>query len=264
MAENIKNAMNMHLWNVDHYITQINPDKTTRDFVDYDSQVMAVAFGVCPPDKISTFLKRVDSGPCTHARATYVSEKYYGPNDCYVQNTGDSAVTMGRIGWADGLARKVIGDANTFNSLVQPLQNDLNKNTWMYERYQCNGQPTHNAFYIEYPAVVAMFLRYMRYGINIGLTSLTIDPLGVTSYTYKLGDVYVVYSSDSIIIQIKPNGPNMVQIYQVHKNTQYSVVSLNTDTNQKVTQTVTSDNQGTLIFKTALGPNWLITATANK
>jgi len=197
-------------------------------------------------------------------RATWVAEKYYDASNCYSGNTGDSAVTMGRIGWADGLARKQIGDVTTFNKMLQLLQNDLNTNTWMNERYQCNGQPTHNAFYIEYPSVVAMLLRYTRYGINIGLTTLTIDPLGVDSFTYKIGDVYVVYSSDNIIIQVVPDGPNMVHIHQIHKSTQYSVVSFNSVTKEKLTQTVSTDDQGTLIFKTALGPNWLITATANK
>ena len=45
MADNIAAAINARLWDAtsnDHYITQLNPDNSTRDFVDYDSNLLAV------------------------------------------------------------------------------------------------------------------------------------------------------------------------------------------------------------------------------
>jgi hypothetical protein len=68
------------LWSADddHYITQLNPDGSTRDFVDYDSNLIACAFGVAGVERCHALLRRIDGGRCAHARATFVSEKWYG------------------------------------------------------------------------------------------------------------------------------------------------------------------------------------------
>jgi hypothetical protein len=86
VAANIITQMNAILWNTvenDHYITQRDKDNTTRDFVDYDSNLIAIATGVAPPDRVPRILKRIDGGRCSHGRATFVSEIYYGPKDCF-------------------------------------------------------------------------------------------------------------------------------------------------------------------------------------
>lgn len=85
-------------------------------------------------------LARIDSGKCAHSgRATYVSEVEYGRNDCVGGNTGDSTVTMGRIGWQDAMARHAVGDAAAAafftNTILGPLQSDLMRRTWLPERY---------------------------------------------------------------------------------------------------------------------------------
>ena len=114
--------------------------------MDYDSNLLAVMAGVAArvPGRAEATLKRVDSGPCTHARATYVSEIYYNQSNCNGGNTGDSAVTMGRIAWLDGRARRLMGtkDAGEMarDVILAPLQEELLANTWMYERYQCGGE----------------------------------------------------------------------------------------------------------------------------
>jgi hypothetical protein len=46
LADRIAAAMNTHLWSDDHYVTQMNPDGSTRDFIDYDSNLIATAAGV--------------------------------------------------------------------------------------------------------------------------------------------------------------------------------------------------------------------------
>lgn len=154
-------AMNRHLWDErdnDHYITQLNPDGTTRDFVDYDSQLLAIWSGIADEDRARSgerrhldahssslspspsshrhmhthkhtnraILRRVDGGNCTHARLTYASERFYnGQEDCYIKGgwvCGDSIVSLARIGWADAHARKRMGDLRTFDEvLMAPL-----------------------------------------------------------------------------------------------------------------------------------------------
>ena len=203
VATAVRAAMNKYLWAAsgDHYCTNSNPGGTgpggvvvcARDFVDYDANLLAVAAGVpATPAQAAAILARVDAGECTHARATYVSEVYYDAANCVANNTGDSAVTMGRITWADALARKAVGDAANaavfFDTLLAPLQYDLLANTWMYERYTCQATPTHNAYYIEMGEVVSMMLYEVKYGLVLGFNNVTVAPiLGVDNFDWALG-----------------------------------------------------------------------------
>lgn len=107
IADAIVEGTNSHLWSDtdnDHYVTQLNHDMTTtRDFVDYDSNLLAIAFDVAPEDRIPKIFSRVDEGPYTHIRATWCSEVPYTGDacDCYIVGgsvCGDSVVTLGRIG----------------------------------------------------------------------------------------------------------------------------------------------------------------------
>ncbi len=66
LADRISAAMNAHLWRDDHYVTQMNPDGTTRDFVDYDSNLIAVAAGVATAEQAALVLRRIDGGRCAH------------------------------------------------------------------------------------------------------------------------------------------------------------------------------------------------------
>ena len=73
-----------YLWNAqenDHYVSYallpVPPavNLTQRDFVDYDSNLLAVMAGV--PDtatRASAILGRIDAGVCSHARPTWISE----------------------------------------------------------------------------------------------------------------------------------------------------------------------------------------------
>jgi len=158
----IRAAMNAHLLAADgsHYCTQSDPApgggvaRCARDFVDYDANAIAVAARVpASPAAAAVVLARVDAGACAHARATYVSEKPYGKADCVNGNVGDSAVTMGRIGWQDALARQAVGGAAAAalfeGVLLAPLQRDLLARTWLPERFDCEGKDAHNPFYFE-------------------------------------------------------------------------------------------------------------------
>lgn len=84
-------------------------------------------------------MNRIDKDFCSHVRPTYVSEVYYDKDNCYDKNIGDSNTTMGRIGWTDGLARKILGQADEFYKYIfNPILNDLFKGTWITERYNCD------------------------------------------------------------------------------------------------------------------------------
>ena len=183
----------------DHYITQLNPDNTTRDFVDYDANFIALAYGI-PPDAghANAVLGRIASGACPHARGGWVSEKYYGRKDCQRGITGDSWCSMGRISWFNALARKRYGDQAYFDGqILDPLVDDVIRYTWMHERGGCDGSPHTNRtpYYFEFPSVTAMAVHYIRYGIQIGLLNVTVSPFGPREFTYHVGSVHVDYSS---------------------------------------------------------------------
>lgn len=237
-------GMNSFLWDHaedDHYITQLNPDGTTRDFVDYDSNLLAVAFGALEPGdaRIDRVLSRVDSGSYVHVRATWCSEIPYsgGADDCYIVGgdvCGDSIVTLGRIGWADCHARKLVGDTDTFlTKLLQPLQEDLLNDIWLYERYDANGTQIRTAFYFEYPSLVVMMLRELVYGINLEVGSIAIDPFprlpSGSNYTYAFGSVHVYYSDTLVTINVPGDGEmeiyRKVEIFGLLPGARYEVTN---------------------------------------
>lgn len=216
-ANKISDAINQYLWDgVDHYITQLNPDGTTRDFVDYDANLLAIALGIAPKDRAIKTLARIYRGKCTHAaasqgmpRPTFVSEIYYDKANCFLNNTGDSNVTMGRIGWAEAHALVQLAESNTmFQYVLSPMIQELLTHTWLYERYTCESIPTHNNYYIEYPEMVVMLLRELVYGINIGLARITISPLGDNvAYDYSMGKIRIQFSQAVVRMRGLPHGP---------------------------------------------------------
>jgi hypothetical protein len=148
LADEVAAAVDRHLWDAaggdDHFVTQLNPDGSVRDFVDYDANFIALAHGVTSQARAARFLRRVEGSRCwgPGRRATYVSERYYGKGDTAKGNVGDSACTMARIGYYEALARRRYGDIRGFNEfLLNPIRDDLLQWTWMHER--CAGVAMH-------------------------------------------------------------------------------------------------------------------------
>jgi len=252
LADEIVQGMNEHLWAGDHYITQLNPDGSTRDFVDYDANLLAVAFGVAPPERAQKILARVDSGPCTHGRPTWVSERYYGPADTYGGNTGDSATAMGRIGWADAHARERVGDRATYeDKIIGPVRSDLLARTWLTERYDCAGNAIRAPFYHEYPELVAMLLREITYGIRLGLGEVTIDPFGPSGFHYHVGDVNVDYSAAAVDLRLPGAGSERFELHALTRGAAYTVVVIGERAARP--QTVRADGAGVLRFTAEVG-----------
>jgi hypothetical protein len=256
MAADIAEGMNEHLWAGDHYITQLNPDGSTRDFVDYDANLLAVAFGVATGERASAVLARVDSGPCTHGRATWVSERFYGPADTYGGNTGDSATAMARIGWADGLARQAAGDRATFSDrILGPMQSDLLERTFLTERYDCAGNAIRTPYYHEYPEVVAMLLREAAYGIDVGLGSVRVDPFTRADFRYHLGVLDIAHSSDRVVLTVPGEGATDYQIGGLAANAPYGVFVRRDGRPQSPPERVETDARGVARFSAPAGPD---------
>jgi hypothetical protein len=155
------------------------------------------------PAAAAAVLARVDAGACAHARATYVSEKPYDKANCVNGNVGDSAVTMGRIGWQDALARQAVGGAEAAalfeGVLLAPLQRDLLARTWLPERFDCEGRDAHNPYYFEYPATVALMLFEVRYGIQLRPTRVVVNPLSAPpAWDFVAGALRLSYSGAAV------------------------------------------------------------------
>ena len=262
-SELMASAMNKWLWDAsgdnDHYVTQIDPDlKTIRDFVDYDANLIAAASGVPSRERATALLARIDRGTCSAnggGGPQWVSERYYGPNDTTHGNIGDSRCSMGRIAWFDAHARKIDrtkGSLLQFNSNLLTLQNDLVRDTWLHERYGCDGKQQQNRtmYYFEYPSTVVMLLREIRYGINLNLATVEIDPFGPSSFTYNIGNVYVKYNAPGGMVEINVPGSRKVS-YEVHgmeANALYDIVI-----DGKSSETATADGSGLLVFSGLTG-----------
>ncbi len=228
----IAEGIRKHLWNgTDHFVTQRNTNGTVRDFVDYDGNFGALAFGVVEDAQWrANMFYRLDGGPHTHpgGRGTWVSEKYYGPKDCYHGNTGDSATAMGRIWWLDMKARHRYPNAanlEMFNRTYENIRGDLLANTWLTERYNVRGQRIRTPYYHEYPEIVCMVMRTMRYGIDVQMDRVVIRPIEPLAFDFQVGQLRVTYSRDRVVVRVPGHRKLRYQIFHLTPNAGYRVSS---------------------------------------
>lgn len=270
ISSTIAVTMSSELWDSksnDHFITQLDPSGDTRDFIDYDSNLLAVAFGAVALGtqggvqeaaiRAKRILSRVDAGEYTHVRATWCSELPYSGDacDCYIVGgdvCGDSVVTLARIGWADAHARKVVGDINTFDSLLlSPLQEDLINDVWLYERYDDTAAQIRTAYYFEYPSLIAMMLREIRYGLQIGLKKVEVSPfmnldIMEKEFVFAFGDTYLSYSTDMVQLRLPSPGSSTrtVAVDGLNANASYTLSGCDQDE-----ATATTDAVGSIQFE---------------
>ena len=228
----IAEGIRKHLWNgTDHFVTQRNTNGTVRDFVDYDGNFGALAFGVVEDAQWrANMFYRLDGGPHTHpgGRGTWVSEKYYGPKDCYHGNTGDSATAMGRIWWLDMKARHRYPNAanlEMFNRTYENIRGDLLANTWLTERYNVRGQRIRTPYYHEYPEIVCMVMRTMRYGIDVQMDRVVIRPIEPLAFDFQVGQLRVTYSRNRVVVRVPGQRSIRYQIFHLTPNAGYRVSS---------------------------------------
>ena len=181
VASTLANNINSKLWDHasnDHYITQLNPDNSTEDFLDIDSNLMAVAFGVADETRAAAIMKRLATLPCVRPAGygTMLTGKYMGVAATNGGMIGDSSVAMARVFIVDALSLRRVNDVKTFSRMLSTMQADQERNTWMAERYNCEGLSSHDPFYHEFPETIAMVLQRVKYGINIGLNTVEVLP----------------------------------------------------------------------------------------
>ncbi len=210
LRESIRTGIVNRLWDGDdHFVTERHADGSTRDFVDYDGNFGALAFGILQDDADAhKLLLRLDSGPHVHpgGYGTWVSERRYEKQDCYKENDGDSDVAMARIWWLDMAARVQMNDRGTFDSLFEKMEDNLLENVWMPERFDAQGMPAHNSYYHEYPEVLSMVLREMRYGVHVGMEDVSIRPFDAQSFSLHLGGLRVDYSAQEVTVEAPGSG----------------------------------------------------------
>jgi hypothetical protein len=145
----------------------------------------------------------------------------------------------------------------SFNNLIlDPIISQVDDATWLPERYDCSGNPAHNPYYHEYPEMVVMLMREVRYGINLGLGTVTIDSWGADSYRYHLGDVNVDYSQKLVTLNLPGSGTRSYTITGLLPDATYKVLATDNQPAQQQTRTAGAD--GTLTFTAPTGRSWTI------
>jgi hypothetical protein len=257
-ARKIESGIRNNLWDKsDHFLTQRNPDGTTRDFVDYDGNFAAIALGVLNnSSEEAKLLHRLDSGVHIHpgGRGTWVSEKRYEKSDCYGDNDGDSDVAMARIWFFDMLARVHMKDGITFDSLLKNMEFSLLEDVWMPERYDAGGEPTHNSYYHEYPEIFDMVLREMRYGIQVRAQTVTIRPFGTHEFHFQMNTLQVDYSQSKVTLNVPGHGSRHLEIGDLIPHQEFKLSSGGH---------VVSDANGTLKFDAKAGTRISATRTSS-
>jgi hypothetical protein len=83
-------------------------------------------------------------------------------------------------------------------------------------------------YYFEYPAYTSMLLREIRYGIDVGLATVSISPFGApSSFEYHTGNVDVAYSSTKVLINVPSSSQSGTVTYNINglqPNTSFSVM----------------------------------------
>ena len=59
-------------------------------------------------------------------------------------------------------------------------------------------QLNRTAAYFEYPSTIAILVREIRYGIEIGYSKTVIDPMPQVPFNYHIGNVNVDYDPDGV------------------------------------------------------------------
>ncbi len=145
-------------------------------------------------------LAAIDKSPCTPAASgaigTWIAQGFYDEHNTYGGYTGDSVVTLGRVAWADALARQ--DDVSYVDQLlVEPLLRELRDSVWLPERYTCWNRPSHHPYYHEYPNTIIMVLREAKYGLRIaGNTLAWKPPAGRGPFRLRAGGVEIEKTSD--------------------------------------------------------------------
>ena len=183
-------------------------------------------------------------------------------------------MTLARIGYIDAIARKQIGDLETFENLILlPLQIDLIQYTWLYERYDSNGNQIRTPYYFEYPSLITILLREIKYGINIELNKIHINPFPAQSYNFSLGFLTIEYNIPNRVVLNLPGVLSTAKekeviienlalstLYTIN-NTCVQYDTTNISTSSSNIMVVKSNKDGILIFRMIFASSCTVTIT---
>lgn len=234
------------LWDRDHYVTARGKDNwdAIHDMVDSDGY-LAVAFEIADPARYPEIVERLDRVPNMHGggKGTWVSERYYGPQETYGENTGDSATAMGRLWWADLLARQVMNDRSTFTRMYEAVRDDQFDLTWMRERYSSDGSMIRAPGYHEYPEILDKMLREGYYGLTITLQRVTVRPMLDAPFAFDTGRIALSHSRDAVDILVPGDGTRTYTIGGLEPRAPYRLAGL----------THVADDEGIVTFAGSAG-----------
>jgi hypothetical protein len=193
----------------------------TKDMWDFDANWIAVAAGVPEHRQQAERVMHATTqqlGWCGTHMPSWVSAKAYDREHTYsdargVQHTSDGAIAMARIAWMEAHARRAIGDVAGFERRVlAPLQREVSARVFLSERYSCHGFPAKHRFFPEYPEVVAVLLREVRYGIRVEPFAVQVNPFGVHQFRYQFGELRVCYSREHVRLSVPGARPRRVHL----------------------------------------------------
>lgn len=213
-AATLKQNFNKRLWGGNHFVTSENG----TDFFDFDANLIAIAFDtVDDVDRIDAILAAIDNSHCTPAKdgtiGTWIAQGLYDEHNTYGGYTGDSIVTLGRVAWADALARSTRNMSYVKEQLLSPILEEMKKNVWLPERYTCHNEVSHHPFYHEYPEVAVMMLREVVYGLRLRHGSRLEWRPPAHAFRYRAGGIQMERMGSCV----RFHAPQMkVKEFQVH------------------------------------------------
>jgi hypothetical protein len=96
-------------------------------------------------------------------------------------------------------------------------------------------------------------IRYIRYGIRLGIADVTIDPFGPKSFSYHVGNVAVDYSSTAVTLTLPGSGSRQYTITGLLASTSYNVGVEGSDCGPTTLPPATTDASGTAVFDAPVG-----------
>lgn len=115
-------------------------------------------------------------------------------------------------------------------------------------------------YYFEYPALASMLLREIRYGVELTLDAITVDPFGApAAFQYHTGDVNVVMDpAGRSTISVPGTGLSPYVLKAMQPSATYQVSSTPGCATPWTAVTVQADTDGVVSFTAPRGTDCTI------
>lgn len=118
-------------------------------------------------------------------------------------------------------------------------------------------------YYFEYPSLAAMLVREIKYGVELTLDAVTVNPFGApASFEYHTGDVHVTLDPTAVSrLSVPGNGLFAYALHRMEANATYGVeVAKGCNTSWTSVQ-VKADADGILAFTAPRGKECTLVIT---